>query len=94
LAFVRAENSPNGKPLLLVANEVSGTLSVLQVNATCSAAGDLNGDCAIDGNDLAVLLGSWGSCPAGKACQADLDGNGQVDAADLASILSAWGVCP
>ena len=91
LAFVRAENSPNGKPLLLVANEVSGTLSVLQVNATCSAAGDLNGDCAIDGNDLAVLLGSWGSCPAGKACQADLDGNGVVDGGDLAQMLGSWG---
>jgi hypothetical protein len=91
LAFVRAENSPNGKPLLLVANEVSGTLSVLQVNASCSAAGDLNGDCAIDGNDLAVLLGSWGSCPAGKACQADLDGNGVVDGGDLAQMLGSWG---
>jgi hypothetical protein len=91
LAFIRAEQSPNGKPLLLVANEVSGTLSVLQVNRSCNAIGDLNGDCVIDGNDLAVLLGSWGTCPAGEACRADLDGNGVVDGGDLAQMLGSWG---
>ena len=32
LAFVSARNSPNGKPLLLVGNEVSGTTAVLQLN--------------------------------------------------------------
>jgi DNA-binding beta-propeller fold protein YncE len=32
LAFVSAEDSPNGKPLLIVGNEVSGTTSVLQLN--------------------------------------------------------------
>ena len=91
LAFVRAEASPNGKPLLLVANEVSGTMSVLQVNVTCSAVGDLNGDCAIDGNDLGQLLGSWGPCVAGQGCASDLDGNGVVDGGDLALILVGWG---
>ena len=33
IAFVRASESPNGKPLLLVANEISGTLNVLEVNS-------------------------------------------------------------
>ena len=32
LAFVPAAKSPNGKPLLLVGNEVSGTTAVLQLN--------------------------------------------------------------
>ena len=32
LAFISAAQSPNGKPLLLVGNEVSGTTAVLQIN--------------------------------------------------------------
>jgi hypothetical protein len=49
---------------------------------------DLNGDGAVDAQDLATLLNSWGAC---KGCAADLDGNGSVDAADLAVVLNAWG---
>lgn len=49
---------------------------------------DLNGDGAVDAQDLATLLNSWGTC---KGCPADLDGNGAVDAADLAVVLNAWG---
>lgn len=32
LTFITAEQSPNGKPLLVVANEISGTTAVLQIN--------------------------------------------------------------
>ena len=32
LVFVPAKDSPNGKPLLIVANEVSGTTAILQIN--------------------------------------------------------------
>ena len=49
---------------------------------------DFNGDGAVDAQDLATLLNSWGAC---KGCPADLDGNGAVDAADLAAVLNAWG---
>jgi hypothetical protein len=34
IAFVPADRSPNGKPLLLVGHEVSGSTAVLQVNLT------------------------------------------------------------
>ena len=34
LAFVSANDSPNGKPLLIVGNETSGTTAVLQLNLT------------------------------------------------------------
>jgi hypothetical protein len=34
LVFIPAKNSPNGKPLLVVGNEVSGTTAVLQLNLT------------------------------------------------------------
>jgi hypothetical protein len=53
---------------------------------SCAEPGDLNGDGAVDGADLAVLLGGWGGAGA-----SDLDGNGTTDAADLALMLSNWG---
>ncbi|WP_286133406.1 hypothetical protein [Colwellia sp. UCD-KL20] len=31
IKFVEAENSPNGNPLLIIGNEVSGTVTVYQV---------------------------------------------------------------
>lgn len=54
-----------------------------------SVVGDLDGDGAVDGADLATMLGAWGRC---GACEADLDGNGVVDGADLAMLLGAWSV--
>jgi hypothetical protein len=52
---------------------------------------DLNGDLVIDGGDLAIILGSWGSC---VACEADLDDDGVVGGSDLALVLGSWGACP
>ncbi len=49
--------------------------------------GDINGDGAVNGGDLALLLGAWGSAGA-----ADLDGDGTVGAADLSILLGAWTV--
>lgn len=89
VCFVAAAQSPNGKPLVLVANEVSGTLAVYQVNSVCDALGDLNADCVVDGFDLAQLLAAWGPCTA--SCAADLDASGAVDGADLALLLARWG---
>lgn len=48
---------------------------------------DLNGDGVVDGADLGILLGAWGT----PAC--DLDGNGVVDGADLGIVLGKWGSC-
>lgn len=53
---------------------------------------DLTGDGAVDGADLAVLLGAWGACDGN--CPADLTGDDAVDGADLAVLLGAWGSCP
>jgi hypothetical protein len=33
LQFVKAANSPSGKPLLIVGNEVSGTTAIFQVDS-------------------------------------------------------------
>lgn len=55
--------------------------------SACSA--DIDGSGAVDGVDLASMLGFWGA--AGSA--ADLDGDGLVGGGDLAVLLSAWGAC-
>lgn len=53
------------------------------------AAGDINGDGAVDAVDLGLLLGAWGAC--GATCAGDVNLDGAVDAADLAILLGAWG---
>ena len=86
VTFVGAADSPSGKALLLVANEISGTLAVWEVNAVCDAVGDLNADCAVNGGDLALLLNNWGGTGTG-----DIDGDGTVGGGDLAALLNNWG---
>lgn len=54
---------------------------------TCTA-GDIDCDGEVDGADLALLLGNWGSCPG---CAADIDGDGSVGGSDLALLLGNWG---
>jgi hypothetical protein len=49
---------------------------------------DFNGDGAVDGNDLGVLLADWGPC---GACSPDLNGDGVVDGIDLGRLLADWG---
>jgi len=57
-------------------------------DAPCAPA-DLNCDGAVDGNDLAIVLGGWGPC--GSPCIADINDDGIVDGNDLAIVLGAWG---
>lgn len=49
---------------------------------------DLNDDGVVDGSDLAVILGGWGT-PSG-----DLNDDGTTDGSDLAIVLGSWGPCP
>jgi choice-of-anchor B domain-containing protein len=55
-------------------------------DCTVARPADLNGDGAVDGADLGILLGNWGNPGA-----ADLDGNGTVDGADLGALVADWG---
>lgn len=48
--------------------------------------GDLDGDGSVNGQDLTILLGFWGTAEP----QADIDGNGNVDGADLSALLANW----
>ncbi|HMN95204.1 MAG TPA: hypothetical protein PKC43_02455 [Phycisphaerales bacterium] len=67
------------------------TICVGKAFAMCCSPtcfGDLDGNLAVDGADLGILLASWGP---GPGC-ADLDGNGIVDGADLGVLLSRFGL--
>ncbi|MEC8320064.1 MAG: di-heme oxidoredictase family protein [Planctomycetota bacterium] len=55
-----------------------------------SCPGDLDGSGLVDGNDLGLMLGAWGSVDP----IADLDGNGLVDGADFGLLVAFWGPCP
>ena len=59
--------------------------------APAPCLGDLDGDQAVGGSDLGVLLGSWGAC---TACAADLNADGAVNGADIGTMLGGWGACP
>jgi len=47
---------------------------------------DINRDGAVDGADLTILLGAWGSTDAA----ADIDCDGIVGGSDLTLLLGAW----
>jgi hypothetical protein len=56
---------------------------------------DMDGNGDTGASDLAVLLGSWGPCAPGDACEClDDNGDGVIGAADLAVLLGSWGPCP
>lgn len=51
------------------------------------AAADIDADGKVDGVDIALVLGSWGTC---TGCPADINGDGFVNGVDLAIILGSW----
>lgn len=42
ITFVKASDSPNGKPYVIVANEISGTLTIFEVDTTNLGTGDFS----------------------------------------------------
>jgi hypothetical protein len=60
-------------------------------------SGEIDGNGAVDVDDLIAVILSWGGCPSG--CLADIapveaPPNGQVDVDDLIAVILAWGPCP
>ena len=65
----------------------AGTLTTTcTVVLPCPA--DLSGDGIVNGEDLAALLGAWGTP------NADVNEDGATDGSDLAILLGGWGNCP
>jgi hypothetical protein len=53
---------------------------------------DVTGDGLVNGDDLAIVLGSWGARPLGDT-EGDVSGDVVVSAIDLGRLLAAWGAC-
>jgi hypothetical protein len=89
---------PDQAEAALPGNDVNGN-GVLDrcecaVNPTLPACCpcDVVFDRAVNGIDLGVLLGQWGSVT--QYTLTDFNGDGVVDGADLGQLLAAWGPCP
>jgi hypothetical protein len=51
----------------------------------------VNGDGAVDFDDLLAVVAAFGPCPAPPApCPEDVDGTGEVAFDDLLAVLAAW----
>jgi hypothetical protein len=72
-----------------VTDECSRTASAVQTVTVNVRLADFNQDGAVNGNDLAVVLSSWG--PAGPGGTGDANSDGVIDGSDLAILLNNWG---
>lgn len=80
LVLVSDDGAPNNPQNLLTLR-----LSGLAIE------GDVNGDFVVDQDDLAVVLGAWGSVvTAGDRLAGDITGDGQVGIGDLDAVLAHW----
>ena len=81
--------------LIRVGSPVEGDEGSGVINILCEPIGgndcpeDLNGDGQVDGADLGLMLGAWGTGDP----DADVNDDGNVDGADLGLLLGAWGAC-
>lgn len=78
---------------LLISGTVTSITTATTLNTTLNGTGvrqpvlgDLNGDFAVNGKDMALLLSNWGGTGVG-----DLNGDGVVSGQDLAVLLGNWG---
>ena len=80
-----------GEDLFLVdtggAATLQGVIQTVRPFLGAWIAGDANGDGVINGVDLGVLLGAWGTSFAA----ADFNHDGIVNGIDLGILLGAWG---
>lgn len=81
-----------GQPLLIRVGSPDGSSGSGSLEITCTPFGDpcpedLNGDGVVDGADLGLMLGAWGTAAG------DVNGDGITNGADLGLLLGAWGAC-
>jgi hypothetical protein len=81
--------------LIRVGSPVDGDEGNGVLTITCDPIGgndcpeDINDDGVVDGADLGLLLGAWGT----GGSDADVNEDGNVNGADLGLLLGAWGAC-
>jgi len=84
--LINGVSTINNARQLLVSGKTGPSFISTVLRLTPIIAGDISGDGAVDGADLAMLLGAWGTVDP----DADLDQSGVVDGGDLAMLLGAW----
>ncbi|MCA9284713.1 MAG: S8 family serine peptidase [Phycisphaerales bacterium] len=62
----------------------AGRLDLAAAVDALTASADLDGDGAVNGADLGLLIGAWGTAAA------DLNGDGTTNGSDLGILLAAW----
>lgn len=86
ITYAIPASAPTSALPVQVTEETGATASTsIEIGIGCDAA-DLNCDGAVNGQDLGMLLGAWGTSGA-----ADLNGDGTVNGIDLGMLLGAWG---
>jgi hypothetical protein len=76
--------SPSGKYVIFRGVLNGSVVGAFLAEFDDALSPDLNGDGTVNAEDLAILLGAWGTALA------DLDGDGTTNASDLAILLGAW----
>ena len=72
---------------------VNAAKTMCEACGASPCTGDVTGDGAVDGSDLAAVLVAWGSNGQGEL-DTDLNDDGIVDGSDLTFVLVGWGPCP
>jgi hypothetical protein len=88
LMITDARPSDAGQYTVVFTNSCGAVTSVaaaVTIDSPCAA--DLTGDGFVSGDDLAQLLGAWGTAGG------DVTGDGTTSGDDLALVLGAWGAC-
>ena len=92
---VCGNNAPNGAQIGQSSGGVVNDLGGACVMTACGdcpvtppCPADLNDDDSVNGTDLGIMLGAWGTTGLG-----DLNEDGIVDGLDLGQLVGAWGTC-
>lgn len=70
----------------------NGIPDCCEFGGKCLPCFDLTGDGEVDGDDLGVVLGGWGTASI-SLLSPDLNGDGAIDIVDLCLLLDHWGPC-
>jgi hypothetical protein len=92
ITYISSENHTTGRSFVVVANEVSATISVFEVTQGPCSAADLNSNGTVDSADLLDFLAAYGCM--GDCGSPDFDFDATVGVNDLLFFLSQYGqVC-
>ena len=89
IIYLSSNQSPIGLGLVVVANEISSTISIFTVSNNTACFADFDNSGMVDSSDFLILLGSYGcSIDCGDA---DLTEDGQITIDDVLVFLGAIG---